>query len=89
MPDGGLSDSDRSWLETRFRAIEDKVEKKDSKVQDLEIKLAMLNVGSVHKCSEAIEAHESKSWAHNPYKATGLLAGVIGVLEGVKKFLGH
>jgi hypothetical protein len=89
MPDGGLSDADRAWLESRFNGLEAKVEKRDSKVQDLEIKYAMLNVGSAHKCTEAIEAHESKSWAHSPYKAGGLLVSIFGVVEGVKKFFGH
>jgi hypothetical protein len=85
----GLSDGDRQWLETRFRELTDKIEKKDSKVSSLEIDVTTLKLNAPHKCTEAIERHERGSWAHNPMKASALLGAIVGVYEGVKKFFGH
>jgi hypothetical protein len=85
MADGGLTDGDRSWLETRFKALEEKIESRDSKVNDMRIDVELLKGG--HKCTEEIQKHEAGSWAHSPYKAGGLIAAVVGIVEGVKKFL--
>jgi hypothetical protein len=84
----GLSEGDRAWLETRFQAILDKQGKQDTRVGDLELKIVTLDLGSAHKCSDAIQKHEAGSWSHNPYKAGGLLVTIFGIVEGVKKFFG-
>ena len=84
-----LSEMDWDRLNKRFDALEQKVERRDSAVHKLELEMTTLKVGSVHKCAEAIEKHESSSWAHNPYKATGLLGAAFGVVEAFKKFLSH
>ncbi len=84
-----MSASDRQWLETRFRELADKIDGKDSKIHKLDVRLNTLEVGSIHRCSEVIERHEAKSWAHNPYKATGMAGGLVAIVEGVRKFFGH
>lgn len=86
MSDGGLSDGDRSWLESRFRSLEEKMEKRDSAVTDLKIAVGLLKGDSGHQCVEEIKKHEAGSWAHSPYKAGGLIAAIVGVVEGAKKF---
>jgi hypothetical protein len=89
MADGGLTDGDRTWLEARFSELRGEMRGQDTRIGDLRIDVNTLKVGNVHKCSEAIQKHEASSWAHNPYKATGLLGGVLGVFEAAKKFFGH
>lgn len=84
----GLSDSDWQRLETRFKALEDKVDGKESKIHKLDLEINTLKLGSVHRCSDAVQKHEAQSWAHNPYKASGLIAGILGVFESAKKFFG-
>ncbi len=86
----GLSDNDRTWLETRFKNLQDDIRGQASGLSNLREKVIGLELGSVHKCADAIEKHEAGSWAHSPYKAGGLLVAVVGVVEGVKKFFsGH
>lgn len=86
----GLSDGDRAWLETRFKALEDKISGHASDVGELKLQVRTLEVGAVHKCAEEIQKHEASSWAHNHYKAGGLLVTVFGIVEGIKKiFSGH
>lgn len=86
----GLSEGDRQWLETRFQAILDKQGTQDTTIGDLKLKVLTLEIGSAHKCADAIQKHEAGSWAHSPYKAGGLLVAIFGVVEGVKKiFSGH
>lgn len=85
----GLSDGDRAWLESRFQAILEKQGTQDTLIGDIKLKVLTLELGSVHKCSEAIEKHEASSWSHNPYKAGGLLVSVLGALEGIKKIFSH
>lgn len=86
----GLSEGDRTWLETRFKALEDKITGQSADVGDLKLKVLTLELGSVHRCSEAIQKHEAGAWSHNPYKAGGLLVSILGVVEGAKKFFsGH
>lgn len=89
MPDAGLTDGDRAWLETRFTELKREIRGQDSKIGDLRIDVNTLKIAAPHKCTEAIERHEARSWSHNPYKASGLLASVVGVVEMVKKFLSH
>jgi hypothetical protein len=89
MPDGGLTDGDRAWMETRFRSLEEKIENRDSKINDMKIDVELLKGSSGHKCTEEIQKHEAGSWAHSPYKASGLIAAVVGIVEGAKKFFGH
>lgn len=86
----GLSDGDRTWLETRFRQISDEIKSHATEVGDLKLKVNTLEVGAVHKCAEEIQKHEASSWAHSPYKAGGLLVAIFGIVESVKKvFFGH
>ncbi len=89
MADGGLTDGDRNWLEARFSELRSEIKGQENKIGDLRIDVTTLRLGNVHKCSESIQKHEASSWAHNPYKASGLLAGVLGVFEAAKKFFGH
>jgi hypothetical protein len=86
----GLSDGDRTWLETRFKALEDKIVGQATDVGDLKLKVLTLELGSPHRCTEEIKKHEAGSWSHNPYKASGLIAGILGAVEAAKKiFSGH
>lgn len=85
----GLSDSDWSRLETRFKALEDKIDGKESKITSLRIDVETMKANSPHKCTEAIERHEAGSWSHNPKKAISLGVMVLGAVEAVRKFFGH
>lgn len=86
----GLSDGDRAWLETRFKTLHDEIKGHASSIGDLRLKINTLEIGSAHKCAEEISKHEATSWAHNPYKAAGLIASIVGAYEGVKRiFNGH
>lgn len=82
----GLSDSDWTRLETRFAELREELKGNESNIHKLDVRVNNLEVGKVHNCAEAIGKHEEKSWAHNPYKATGLVAGVIGAIESLRKF---
>jgi hypothetical protein len=85
----GLSDGDRQWLETRFRELTDKIERKDSKVDAIKIDVELLKGNAPHKCTEEIAKHEAASWSHNPKKAISLGMLVLGGVEAVRKFFGH
>jgi hypothetical protein len=90
MSEVHLSDGDRAWLETRFKAILDKQGDQDTRIGDLQLEVVTLEVGSAHKCAAAIEKHEAGSWSHNPYKAGGFVAALVGIVEGARKiFSGH
>lgn len=89
MADAGLTDGDRAWLEARFTELKSEMRGQDSKIGDLRIDVNTLKVAAPHRCTEAIDKHEARSWAHNPYKAGGLIAVVISSVEAVKKFLSH
>lgn len=89
MSEGGLTDGDRAWLEVRFSEIRSEVKGQDNKIGDLRIDVNTLKVSSPHKCTEEIAKHEASSWAHNPYKAGGLLGAIFTAVEGAKKFFGH
>jgi hypothetical protein len=89
MSDGGLSGGDRAWLESRFRELADVMRGQDSKIGDLRIDVNTLKLNAPHKCTAEIQKHEAGSWAHNPYKASGLMAAVLGVFEAAKRFFGH
>lgn len=81
-----LTDGDRAWLETKFQAVHTEIREQGSKVHKLDTRMIQLEAGSPHKCDEAIKAHEEGSWSHNPYKATGLFGGILGIVEGVRAF---
>jgi hypothetical protein len=85
----GLTDGDRTWLETRFREIADVCRGQQSQLNDVKIDVNTLKTAAPHRCTEEIAKHEAASWAHNPYKAGGLIASIVGIVEGVKKFISH
>ena len=85
----GLSDGDRAWMETRFKSLEEKIEKRDASINTIKIDVELLKSSGQHKCIEEIGKHEASSWAHNPYKAGGLIATVLGIFEAAKKFFVH
>jgi hypothetical protein len=89
VSDIGLSDGDRSWLESRFKSLEEKIDGKESKITSLRIDVETMKANNPHRCTEEIAKHEAASWSHNPYKAGGLLASIFAVVEGAKKFFGH
>lgn len=82
-----LSDADWARLDHRFEALHQEIKESGSKVHKLDGRLIALEQGASHTCDAAIKAHEGGSWAHNPYKATGLLAGIVAIWEGVRTYL--
>ena len=81
-----LSDGDRQWLETKFRAVEDSFKEVGSKVHKLDGRVQRLEDGSPHKCEEAVKAHEEGAWSHNPKMAIGLGASIVAIIGGARAF---
>lgn len=81
-----LSDGDRAWLEDKFSILHKRISEEDSKVHKLDVRTTLLEKGSLNECSAAIAKHVKDSVAHNPVKAVGLIAGIIGLFEAAKKF---
>lgn len=83
----GLTDGDRQWLEGKFTDVHRKIEDRDSRVNHLKTEVELLKAGSPHKCAEEIAKHEAGAWSHNPKKALSLAALIVGIVEGIRKFL--
>jgi hypothetical protein len=73
-------------LERKLKPLHDTIKESGSKVWKLEGRLQRVEDGSPHKCDEAIKAHETASWSHNPYKAGAAGLTIIGLIEGLRKF---
>lgn len=76
-------------LDRKLKPLHEAIKESGTKVHRLDTAVSLLRAGSPHKCAEEIEKHEAGSWSHNPKKAMGLAAAVLGIVEGVREFFHH
>lgn len=50
------------------------------------VKMKLKDASSTHQCAEEIKKHEESAWSHNPKKAIGIAATLLGLVEGIRGF---
>ena len=85
MGESKLTHDDWQRLDFKFEAIHQRFTDEGSKLHKLDLRVGSLEQGSSHSCLAAIKAHNDESISHNPIKAIGFWAVVLGAIEIIKK----
>ena len=85
MIESKLSYDDWNRLDKKFDAINEKIDGTGSRIHKIDLRVAHLEQGAVSVVSDAMRDHNDGSIMHNPIKAIGFWAVVLGAIEIIKK----